>query len=180
MVGYSIWKKRSLRVSQRPEISCFKRRGVFEEIQVVINVSDTYDFGFALMLRDDGITPYWFPMNESKKDIGLNSLYGVLCVLYYCEMRDLSVLVHCDAGENRSPLVVQAYHYMRTGVHAVEDIDNGRWINRLVRACSRGYLPPQAELEKFLSRLMVDLKNSSGLVIGGNLDKIKSETIFNF
>jgi hypothetical protein len=178
--GYKVWKDRSLRVSRVPEISDFVLGGIFEEIQVVINVSDEYDFGAARCYNDEGITYYWFPMNEVKKDIGLNSLYAAMCVLRYCEEECLNVLVHCAAGTNRSPLVVQAYHFLRTGKQVVEDIDGGRWDNRLIRACVRGYLPPQKELEKFLYELGKHFNEKGHRKVGGSLDKIKRNTIFNF
>lgn len=178
--GYKVWKDRSLRVSRKPEASIFADGEPFETIEVVINVSDEKDFDLERELANMGVRSYWFPMNEIKKDIGLNSLYGAMCVLYYCEEECLDVLVHCAAGTNRSPLVVQAYHLMRTGSQVLENIDGGKWDNRLIRACVQGYLPPQKELEAFLKELMQHLNTKGHKKVGGSLDKIKRNTIFNF
>ena len=178
--GYKIWADRSLKVSPKPDVDWFRGRGRFSDVAVLINVSDEYNFYDMHMIQASGVKTYWFPMNECKKDIGLNSLYGAMCVLYAAEEDCDSVVVHCAAGTNRSPVVVQAYHFMRTGRHVIEDIDGGRWSNRLERACYRGYLPPLKELEKFLHELMLHLKSKDPHIVGGSLDKIKRNTIFNF
>lgn len=178
--GYKIWADRSLKVSPKPDVDWFRGRGRFSDVAILINVSDEYNFYDMHMIQASGVKTYWFPMNECKKDIGLNSLYGAMCVLYSAEECCDEVVVHCAAGTNRSPLVVEAYHYMRTGEHALEDIDGGRWRNQLERACSRGYLPPLRELEQFLTQVGQKLRKDGHLVGGGSLDKIKRNTIFNF
>lgn len=146
---------------------------------VIINVSDEISFSFRKRLEKDGIwnqQMYWFPMNERKKDAGLNSLYGAMCVLFCCESNNLKVYLHCHAGANRSVAVKCAYHYLRTGKHL--ELEKGGFMNRLLAMCGRGYLPPKTELEKFLSDLGFCL--NEGIMTGGTLERLKIEHIVNF
>lgn len=119
---------------------------------------------------------HWFPMNEMKKDMGLNAIYGACVILYYAEMKNKTVFLHCHGGANRSPTVQQAYYYMRKGEHLKDD--SKTYVNRLVTNCTRGYLPPKAEMEKFLNALGKALKTGNSM--GGQLCKIKIDTISNF
>jgi hypothetical protein len=142
---------------------------------VVINVSDEFYFDVEQKLKAAGCNTYWFPMNECKRDIGLNSIYGAMVVIYEAEKQNKTVYLHCHAGANRSPSVWAAYHYMRTGKH-IEKIRSG-YINMLIANCSRGYLPPKAEMESFLTEIQTQLDIQ---MQGGILDMSKIKYINNF
>src|ERR1017187_2424248 len=74
-----------------------------KEYDVIINVSDEYDFDVYRDLNQlYCIQTYWFPMNEIKRDVGLNSIFGALIIMFDCEKRGLNVYLHCRAGKNRS------------------------------------------------------------------------------
>lgn len=141
---------------------------------IVINVSDEWDREIEIKLKQQDCETYWFPMNECKKDIGLNSVYAALRILYHAETNNKSVYLHCHAGANRSPTIFAAYFYMRTGKHLEEN--KGGYINRLVANCNRGYLPPKAEMEQFLTKYGERLK----MKYKGGLDSLKLDTINNF
>ncbi len=144
--------------------------------QYVINVSDEFYSTINNRLIKEGCKTFWFPMNECKKDIGLNSIYGAMNVLYQAEKENATVYLHCHAGINRSPLIWAAYHYMRSGKHLIHE--RSGFLNRLYASCARGYLPPLAETEKYLSMLNKFLEKE--MLCGGILDQIKMETINNF
>lgn len=145
----------------------------------VVNVSDEHHPAVELKLRN--ARTFWFPMNEKKRDIGLNSIYGAMIILHQAEQENRKVYLHCHSGRNRSRIVQACYFYMRTGRHIYDPSkdengkEDGKYINRLHRACLRGYLPPLAEMEEFLRNIAGKL----GEMKGGNLDKCK-ETINNF
>ena len=145
-----------------------------DDFDIVVNVSDEWYFDIEQELREKFIHTYWFPMNECKRDIGLNSIYGAMVILSRAEQRNLSVYLHCHAGCNRSRVVQAAYYFMRTN-HQLET-DRGGFVNMMVAACSRGYLPPKAEMEGFLGNVASNLKNMQG----GILDICKVNTINNF
>lgn len=143
------------------------------DFDIIINVSDEY-------YPEHQINGFWFPMNEAKKDVGLNSIYGAMLILHNAEKENKLVYLHCHAGVNRSRAVQAAYYYMRTGQQLM--VDTNGFINRLCAMCNRGYLPPKDEMESFLSLLGRylggDLQNNK--IMGGLLDTIKIETIRNF
>jgi len=143
----------------------------------IINVSDEY-----IPYRPNNI--WWFPMNECKRDIGLNSIYGACCILNIAYSKNLSVYLHCAAGANRSPTVQAAFYFMKTGKHFIEDQDfdflnyklgiTNPFDNQLIRNCSLGYLPTIAEMENFLTMLNMDLEDKT---FHANLDTLKLKTL---
>ena len=144
----------------------------------VINVSDEYYANIFLLIQEENpqIRSFWFPMNEAKKDIGLNSIYGAMVIISEAEKRNKKVYLHCHAGVNRSKCVQAAYYFMRTGKQL--EVETNGYINRFVAMCSRGYLPPKTEAEKFITEVGKQLKVNN--MMGGILDHCKLKTINNF
>jgi len=159
MINFSQFFDKNLTVGGFPHT--VNKKFDYIDYDIVINVSDEW-------LPCNYPNVYWFPMNECKKDIGLNSIYGAMVILRYAERSNLTAYLHCHAGVNRSNIVACSYYYMRTGKH-LDTIVNER-DNMLLKACSRGYLPPIVEMEKFLSVLSKKLKNYTN---SGQLDICK-------
>ncbi len=88
----------------------------------IINVSDEYIIANHRTCDNHVRKYFWFPMNENGGNIGLNSIFATLQILWLAEVNDERVLVHCHAGSNRSVTIVQLYYYMRTKKHFVEEI----------------------------------------------------------
>lgn len=192
IMKFAEWFLKKLTVGRFPSLQWIKEHSYYD---IFINVSDEpyppelsidppkVDVSIPLQQHEvidnyqrARVRYHWFPMNEKKKDVGLNSIYAACVILYYCELKNKSVYLHCHSGVNRSPTVQQAYYYMRKGEH-LESKREG-YVNELLASCSRGYLPPKAEMEKFLNALMLALKKGESM--GGQLCKIKKETINNF
>ena len=175
-IKFSDWFFNKLHISGFPYLV----NTLFEayKYDTVINVSDEYYTDIDDRLDREGINRFWFPMNESKRDVGLNSVYGAMVVLWEQEKKNKSVLLNCHSGVNRSVTVQCAYHYMRTGEHLV--INRNGYVNPLVAMCHRGYLPPKAEMEKFLTLLFTKLTDEKRVSFGGVLDSIKLSSINNF
>lgn len=178
MKKFKDWFKQNLEIGAFPYLQ--NARFDVNKYHIIINVSDEWYRKIYDRLESPLIplSLFWFPMNECKRDIGLNSIYGAMNILYSAEMNNQYVYLHCHAGVNRSQIVRAAYYYMRTG----EQLDEGRsgFINMLCASCLRGYLPPKSEMDQFLTKLGEELKNKKDGLFGGKLDSLKLDTIEHF
>jgi len=149
-----------------------------EKYDYCINVSDEFYFTIDFLITQKGCKSFWFPLNECRKDNGVNSIYGAMVILYNAEINNKKVYLHCHAGIHRSHVVRCAYYFLRTG----QQLDNNRtsYINQLLGDCARGYLPPKAEFEAFLNYLGSKLPSVKEDLMGGLLDDCKIHTIKNF
>lgn len=135
----------------------------------VINVSDEYIPVNQEVCIQKGIKYFWFPMDEVSSDIGVNSIFGALQILWIAEKENAEVILHCHAGANRSPTVAESYYFLRTKTHlrkrkTKEDIeffnnlfpdyfDDGSeefHRTRLEDNISQGHLPAIYKMEQFL------------------------------
>jgi Zn-finger protein len=169
------WFKNKLVVGSFPLINNLDY--VSSEYDYVINVSDEYYPEIAFEIQMMGCRYFWFPMNECKSDIGVNSIYGACTILYLAEQENKSVYLHCHAGINRSQIVYAAYYFMRTGEHIEKKY--GSFVNSLVAACNRNYLPAKKEMEEMLLNLNKILNSDLRKIyrMGGQLDVMKLTTI---
>ena len=165
----------------------------------LVNVSDEYIHYNATAALRRGVYAHWFPLNECVGHLGLNSIFAALCVLHQAESDDASVLLHCHAGANRSPLIQAAYYFLRTGRH-LEDchkvgsvlvlakekgnevsfeqaVSNGTEPipNMLQINCASNLLPPLGLMEKFLKLLGTKLEELEPTHRGGLLTQLKTE-----
>lgn len=153
---------------------------IYQDVDIIINMSDEFYFDYVMKIQKTK-SYFWFPMNERRRDIGLNSIFGALNVIYDAELRNKKVLLHCHSGRNRSRMTMNAYYFIRTGEH-LKDGDE-KYLNRLHRASLRGYLPPMKELEKFLKACNGYFKTERAFNAessGGDLDRCKMDSINNF
>lgn len=146
-----------------------------QQFSYVINVSDEYYHGEAPMYDD--VHYFWFPISEQKKDMGINSIFGALVILWQAEHDNKPVYLHCHSGSNRSWTVAAAYWYMRTGEHLYRPVKSGPHDNKLLANCDRHYLPPRAEMEDWLNAVRDELKTG---MKPGILTMSKIEAIKNF
>ena len=162
------WLNNSLKVRPYPNLLDLANKYIIGETQIIINVSDSIKPEIYSTVREMGLEYFWFPMNESIFDIGLNSIYGACVVLWNAEQENKQVLVHCWGGNNRSQIIVQAYYYIRTNNHLITEYKG--CINQLIYNCEKGYLPPINKMEKFLDELSLKFQME---LKGGELDEIK-------
>jgi len=115
------WFDHKLEVGAYPNPEMAEWRA--EDYAYVINVSGAWYAGEAPMYHQTRY--FWFPMSEGKKDMGMNSIYGALVILWEAERRNDRVYLHCHSGSNRSWTVAAAYHYLRTGTHWTDRLRAG-------------------------------------------------------
>jgi hypothetical protein len=147
------------------------------EWDYVINVSDEYYPDIALEIQNMGCKYFWFPMNECKADIGVNSIYGACTILFLAEQKNKSVYLHCHAGINRSQIVYAAYYFMRTGKQI--EFPSVIFVNMLLAACFRDYLPSIDRMGNMLSDLNLILQTDliNTYCMGGQLDVLKVDNL---
>lgn len=158
----------------------------------IINVSDEYIPSCLDAANKSNIKYFWFPINECTSDMGLNSIYAAMQILYEAELENNKVLLHCHVGANRSPMIADCYYFMRTGKHRpkkkiskklkedfnkmfgkpkdyISEIDN---MNYLEMNCYTKHLPPLEKMEIFLNS-MEDFFKKDISKRGGGIDTCK-------
>lgn len=164
-------------VDRFPVSKEIKAEGKHSECQVVINVSDEFYLGNSEEIMKEGKLSYYFPMGESGELMGLNSMFGALQVLHqiYTWNPEWKVLLHCQAGKNRSPTIKSAFHFMMLGEHEPDKTKQGGRNNRLIDNCKRGHLPPLAKMELFLLKCKEAFDHPEKF-FGGMFDWVMSES----
>ncbi len=149
---------------------------MYKDYEIVINVSDECYIAMAAKIQLLGKQHYWFPMGESGPDMGRNSIYGALYVMYQAYIRSNTVLLHCHAGANRSPVVQACFHFMMTGEHIKEERKNGLIYNGNMLYHNAGkHLPTMEGLEKWLTKCKFAFDNPDSF-IGGMFDWTMDDT----
>lgn len=170
-----------------------------DKFDYILNVSDEYISAIQTVAIQKGIKYFWFPMSECNDNMGINSIYGALQILWIAESENKRVLLHCHAGANRSPTVAECYYYMRTKKYPLrkpvnEDIqksiesmftfeeeqdridyrkiaNNSRLENNIIG----GHLPSRLKMEDFLKKCEKSFQKYS-VGSGGQLDVLKIES----
>jgi hypothetical protein len=180
MKNIKIWIDENIIVDRFPVSQEIKKKGKHKDCKVIINVSDEFYLGNSEEIMKEGKLNYYFPMGESGELMGLNSIFGALQVLYniYKLNPKWKVLLHCQAGKNRSPTIKSAFYYMMIGEHE-PDVLNDKDIllrnNRMLDNCKREHLPSLDKMELFLSKCKEAFDNSEKF-FGGMFDWIMVES----
>ena len=121
------------------------------ETGVVINVSQKYKADIVEAIKQKGIEYYHLPLDEEVPDISWDNIKKAVKILFECEQRDKHILVHCDGGNHRSRLVVEAFHYAKFGIHFIDEYKG--YDNHLIYDCCSGYILPLKEVETELKNI---------------------------
>lgn len=169
-------------VDRFPVVKEITTGGKHAECKVIINVSDEFYLGNSETIINENKLNFYFPMGEWSPDMGINSIYGALQVLYQILKwnPEWKVLLHCQAGKNRSPTIKSAFYYMMLGEHEPDHIVGDRLIryNRLLDNCERNKLPELKKTEKFLNSCKYAFDNPEKF-LGGVYDWVLSESELN-
>lgn len=153
------WISNKLKVVGYPVLNEVKNdAGKYKDYDVFINVSDEFWMDYQKEFWSIGKQNHWLPMCENSTDIGLSSIFGALQIMYQAYERDLSVLLHCHAGINRSQTVRAAFYYMMLGEHIhVEKLIGST--NMLKANCKAGNLPDISKMELWLLKCKEAFEN---------------------
>ena len=139
-----------------PTIADLNNPWIFpKDVACVVNVSQNYDERIADEIKSRGATYYHFPLNEEVEDIGWNNVLRAVTTILAYDKEGKRVVVHCDFGQHRSRLVVEAFHYAKCGEHFIDPYKG--YDNHLIYDCMFGYLPSLAEVEDYLKNSIKDI-----------------------
>lgn len=146
------YKFAKITVRPYPNMCDVNNKWIFtSEVEVVLNVSQKYKAEIVDAIKQKGIEYYHFPLDEEVPDIGWENIKKALKVLFECEEQGKHILVHCDGGNHRSRLVVEAFHFAKTGTHLADEYKG--FDNHLIYDCRSGFLPPLEEVEEELKQM---------------------------
>ena len=135
-----------------PNMSDINNRWIFmPDTVVVVNVSPKYKPEIVDAIKARGIDYYHFPLEEGVPDIGWANIQQAVAVLLRYDATGKHMLVHCDCGNHRSRLVVEAFHYAKYGTHFMDEYKG--FDNHLIYDCSSGFLLPLLDVESVLKNL---------------------------
>ena len=170
MNDFNKWFTTNLKVSRYPTPQeCLEMNA-----DIIINVSDEYIHGCMTEALKGNKLYYWFPMNECTNDMGINSIFGALQILWNAEKKNKKVYLHCHAGVNRSPIIAQCFYYLKTNEY-LEDDSKRMTIKLNIEA---GHLPAQLRFEQFLKDCRETFERDETMR-GGYLDQSKSKNKIN-
>ena len=135
-----------------PTIADIKNPYIFpQDLAIVINVSMRYDAYIANELENRGILYYHLPLDEETNDIGWDNIIKAVNILLRLDKENKRMIVHCDFGQHRSRLVIEAFYFAKMGAHFVDNYKN--YDNHLLYNCFTKHLPPLDKVEAELARL---------------------------
>ena len=151
MITYKFAK---ITVRPYPNICDINNKWIFTpDIKAVINVSQKYKKEIVDAIKDKKIDYFHLPLQEEVQDIGWNNILKAVKIIIQYDKTDKHILVHCDGGNHRSRLVVEAFHFAKTGTHYIDEYKS--YDNHLIYNCSSGFLPSLEYVEKELKSLYV-------------------------
>lgn len=146
------YKFANITVRPYPNMCDVNNKWIFTpEIGVVVNVSQKYKAEIVDAIKQKGIEYFHFPLDEEVPDIGWENIKKAVKTLMHYDNTDKHILVHCDGGNHRSRLVVEAFHYAKLGTHFIDEYKG--YENHLIYDCCSGYLLPLEEVETELKNI---------------------------
>ena len=124
---------------------------------VVINVSQKLNPDIVDAIKARGIDYYHFPLEEETTDIGWENIKNAVEVLLRYNVTGKHMIVHCNCGNHRSRLVIEAFHYAKNGTHFHDEYKG--FDNHLICDCSSGFLLPLEEIEHSLSNMDINRRS---------------------
>lgn len=146
------YKFANITVRPYPNMCDVNNKWIFTpEIGVVVNVSQKYKAEIVDAIKQKGIEYFHFPLDEEVPDIGWENIKKAVKTIMHYDNTDKHILVHCDGGNHRSRLVVEAFHYAKLGTHFIDEYKG--YDNHLIYDCCSGYLLPLEEVETELKNI---------------------------
>ena len=135
-----------------PTMADLKNPWIFpKDVALVINVSKYFEPKIAKAIEDKHIEYLHFPLDEEVADIGWNNIKEAVKHLLRYDKEDKRMVVHCDFGQHRSRLVIEAFYYAKYGEHFIDKYKD--FDNHLIYDCQTKHLPELEIVENELALL---------------------------
>ena len=126
---------------------------IFGGVTHLINVSGhEYTKEVQTSLREHGVSVYNLPLVEEGPDMGLENIVKAVGILRDADRKGEKAIVHCTCGNNRSRTVVEAFHFVKTGVHHADEYKGE--FNHLFYNSKEGHLPEISVIEDTLRNII--------------------------
>ncbi|MBQ3535891.1 MAG: dual specificity protein phosphatase family protein [Alistipes sp.] len=137
-----------------PTIADINNPWIFQEdIGLVINVSQHTNDDIANILKLKGIKYLHFPLEEEVNDIGWENIKQAIVELLQFDKTGNRIIVHCDFGQHRSRLVIEAFYFAKFGEHFSDEYKG--CFNHLIYNCTNNHLPNLDVVENTLLSLSI-------------------------
>lgn len=125
----------------------------YPDTVVVVNVSQKEDKEVQEEIIKRGADYYHFPLQEEVADIGWGNVLKAVSILLKYDKMKKPMFVHCDCGNHRSRLVIEAFHFAKFGVHFFDEYKG--FDNHLIYDSETGHLPQLKEIELNLREIQI-------------------------
>ncbi len=130
-------------------------------VGLVINVSSKFFEDVYITCSNKNIPYFWFPMSEkSENNINILAVIEVIKQIHHSNKR---IIIHCEAGKNRSVTMAQIYYYYKTGKFMdKKDVVQKFGQDRLDENLKRGSVPVLRKFMKMITgfRRLKDIEKS--------------------
>lgn len=138
-----------------PTLADIRNPWIFpKDVAVIICVSQYYDESLVNVFKQRGAEYHYLPLEEEVDDIGWENVKRAVEILLKYDKEDKRMVVHCDFGQHRSRLVVEAFHFAKYGRHLLDDYKG--FDNHLIYDCLSCHLPVLDIVEQELFQLNRD------------------------
>jgi UDP-N-acetyl-D-mannosaminuronate dehydrogenase len=107
--------------------------------------------GVMKRIKAKGIEYFHLPLDEEVADIGWENIKQAVTILLQKERGGKRIIVHCDFGQHRSRVVIEAFHYAKFAEHFADEYKG--YNNHLIYNCQTQHLPDLQTIETQLCNL---------------------------
>ena len=147
-----IYKFANISARSFPTIADLNNPWIFQDdVAAVISVTPRFDANIVKQIQTKGIEFHHFPLEEEIDDIGWDNVKKAVKVLLQLNIQGKRMIVHCDFGQHRSRLVIEAFYFALFGEHFVDEYKG--YDNHLIYNSKTQHLPDLQHIEDELKNI---------------------------
>ena len=132
---------------------------VWGGIRLCVNLSEKpYSTELVEAMAEHGIEWIHCPLSEEDGASWWSAYRTALPKMLEALRAGKKIVVHCDFGSNRSRTLIEAFHFLLTGIEYADEY-KGEY-NHLSYNCKHGHLPEMQETERLIRLMKNDYEQS--------------------